>query len=445
MKELIKKYDKVGPRYTSFPPVPFWQKPPTEEQWFDHIDQYYSDELGVDIYIHVPFCEKLCYYCACNRVITKDKVRGSDYVALLKKEWDLYQSRSKSLRVGAIHLGGGTPNFLPPDALADLLNHFSGSIDFERFIGSIEVDPRTLSLEHLDVLAKFGFRRISMGVQDFDHEVQKSVNRIQSFDLISTINDSAREVGFESINFDLIYGLPKQSIATVSETIAKVISLKPELIAFYSFAYVPASAKSQNILKQDELPLGEEKRSLYEVGKKLLEQGGYTEIGMDHFALKGSYLESARANKNLKRSFMGYSDKKSNILISLGATSISNTPRSFIQNYKGVEEYTTQIEKGRLAIRLGHVQSDQDMNIDDTIQSIMCNGEANIAKMRELGFWSSIEIELSEMASDGILKMDGDMLYVTELGNVFVRNIAMIFDPNLRNEKSAKPKFSRTI
>ena len=445
MSSLIKKYDKAGPRYTSFPPVPFWKGPPSEDQWFSHIDLYYRDDLGVDLYIHVPYCETLCYYCACNRVITKNKEKGTLYVELLKKEWEIYRRRLQNVRIGAIHLGGGTPNFLSASELGDLLAQFKDKIDFKRFIGSIEVDPRTLTRDHLQVLVEFGFKRLSMGVQDFDQQVQKSVNRIQDYQLIASTTKLAKQLGFESVNFDLIYGLPKQSKQSISETIEKVICLNPDLIAFYSFAYVPGSAKGQNILKQEEMAQGEAKRELYEIGKKQLEQGGYIEIGMDHFALKGSYLEVAHTKKSLKRSFMGYSDKKSNILISLGATSISNTPGSYIQNEKEVANFRQRVENGQLAITVGHTQSEHDMDIDVTIQEIMCNGEANISKMRALHFWNQIEVELAEMEQDGILKLESDMLYVTSLGNTFVRNIAMVFDPNLRDRSGDQPKFSRTI
>jgi oxygen-independent coproporphyrinogen III oxidase len=443
-ENLITKYNKSGPRYTSYPPVPFWQHCPTEDQWIEHIQKKYDPNKGIDLYIHIPFCESLCYYCGCNRIITKNHDVEEDYIQLLLKEWATYQSKLKfTPQISSLHFGGGTPTFLSPENLDRLIQDLTTNRTND-FLGSIEIDPRTCSSKHIDVLVKHSIRRISLGIQDFNPIVQKSIHRDQAPEMVGKIVQEMRLKGIQSINFDLIYGLPNQSIATIKETIDVVCKLKPDLIAFYSYAHLPERIKNQQLIKEEELPNPALKRQLYEEGKKLLLESGYAEIGMDHFALESSYLYQASLNKNLKRNFMGYVDKKSNILIGLGPSSISDSGLSFIQNQKELKHYKKNILEDKIAIETGHTQNQVDLEIQNIIQELMCKNEIDIKLLKDIPYGETINEELLEFEKDQLL-LKSDFCYkLTYLGKAFTRNIAMSFDYYLR-EKQSDRKFSQTI
>lgn len=445
MENLIKKYDVAGPRYTSYPAVPFWNGTPSQENWISHIKSNYNDEQGIDLYIHIPYCVKLCYYCGCNRSITKDLDKGGAYTEQLLKEWSLYLLKvGKDIKISSLHFGGGTPTFLKPVYMDRLLNVLSKSFK-EDFTGSIEVDPRTCDEEHLQVLQKYRFKRISMGIQDFDLTVQTAINRVQPYELVETLVKKVWKYEFTSLNFDLIFGLPHQTVSSIEDTIHKVMKLKPSIIAFYSYAHLPDRLKNQKLIDETALPHGPEKRLLYTTGKALLESLGYNEIGMDHFALEGSYLSDVHKDKKLLRNFMGYTDKKSNIMLGIGLTSISNTPNSFAQNSKDLKEYTSLLEKDQIPLFNGHTMNEEDRIVEDIVQNIMCNGVVELSKAKDLDLRDTIKDELSKMSEDGLinLKENGDY-NVTSVGHVFLRNIAMSFDSHLRAKKNAA-KFSRTV
>lgn len=443
--DLYKKYDIAGPRYTSFPPVPFWSETPTQQKWIEHIKKTYKPRQGIDIYMHIPYCEKLCWYCGCFRTISKDKSKGDVYSEYLIKEWEIYLKELKDLeiKVHSIHFGGGTPTFLKPKALDDLLSKFTPFMH-EHFLGAMEVDPRTCTVEHLDILQKYNFTRISMGIQDFNEGVQKSINREQSFKMVKDLVERVREHKFKSINFDLIYGLPLQTKETIKDTIEKVNTLEPDLIAFYSYAHLPDRLKNQKLIKEEQLPTGVEKRALYELGRELLLKKGYIEIGLDHFAKKDSYLGKAFLEKRMQRSFMGYTDEKTPTLLALGVSAISNTTESFIQNEKDIKLYMESLDQEKLPIIKGHILSEEDKYTGKIINDLMCVGEANISEISNRKYSDIIMAELDQMQNDGLINLDVKNLKMTDEGHPFIRNVAMSFDFYLR-EQTDKVRFSRTI
>lgn len=443
LNDLIEKYNRPGPRYTSYPPVPYWKETPDEATWIKHLNNSYDPEKGIDLYVHVPYCESLCYYCGCSRIITKDHSVEKKYLDMVLKEWSLYQERLGFIpNINSLHFGGGTPTFLSPENL-DLLIRALTQKKLPQFIGSIEIDPRTCQTEHLDILAKNGITRVSLGIQDFDPVVQEAIHRHQSPAMVELLVEKIREKGIASLNFDLIYGLPKQTQDSISNTIETVIKLKPDLIAFYSYAHLPEKIKNQRLINEADLPSPRLKRELYELGKKLLQEHGYHDVGMDHFAKPGSYLYQAKKENNLHRNFMGYVDKKSPILLGLGPTSISDSSLSFIQNIKDVKSYEEKVKKGQLPIEKGHTHSASDLLVQEIILELMCQNETTLSES-SLPYWNDVYRELKDFEADGIVELENNKLKLSELGKVFVRNVAMSFDFHLR-EQSTAVKFSQTI
>jgi oxygen-independent coproporphyrinogen III oxidase len=312
------------------------------------------------------------------------------------------------------------------------------------FIGSIEIDPRTCTTEHIKVLANNSIKRVSLGIQDFDLNVQKAIHRDQSPELVRNLVQQLREHGIKSINFDLIYGLPKQTIQSIQETIQLVNEMRPDLIAFYSYAHLPERIKNQRLIKNEDLPSPQLKRELYETGKILLAKQGYADVGMDHFALPSSYLYQAQAQRNLHRNFMGYVDKKSSVLIGIGPTSISDSSLSFMQNAKDLKVYQEKINAGTLAIEKGHVHHPSDLLVQEVIQELMCNNEVTLTNTLQIPYWNVIEEELKAFQHDGILIQSENKIKLTKIGKGFMRNVAMSFDFYLRDQEISK-KFSQTI
>jgi oxygen-independent coproporphyrinogen III oxidase len=443
MKELIQKYNRPGPRYTSYPPVPFWQNTPDEEKWIRHLKASYNSQSGLDLYVHVPFCESLCYYCGCNRTITKNHSVEDKYLELILKEWDLYQKKlGFTPKINSLHFGGGTPTFLSPEHLDQLIKALLKVKD-DDFIGSIEIDPRTCQQGHLKVLSENGIKRVSLGIQDFDSEVQAAINRHQPVSLVEGLLEKINQFDFRSINFDLIYGLPKQTVQTVADTIKVVAKMKPDLIAFYSYAHLPERIKNQRLIKEADLPSAEMKRELYETGKKLLIEAGYEDIGMDHFALPSSFLYQAQQDKKLHRNFMGYVDKKSSILLGLGPTSISDSSLSFMQNTKELQDYENKLNANALPLEKGHTHSEVDLKVQQIILDLMCQHSVNVT-LAELPDHLDVGRELQNFSEDGLLELNGPDIVVTPLGKTFVRNIAMSFDYHLRRQQT-NTRFSQTI
>lgn len=437
MKALIKKYDRSGPRYTSYPPVPFWKKAPTQEEWLGEIRRKLAVDPRLDLYLHVPFCEQLCYYCGCHRTITKDRSKGDTYADLLLKEWEIYQCiLGRDFAINSVHFGGGTPTFLTPEALRKILTRLSPQLTYD-FTGAVEVDPRTCTREHLELLRSFGFSRISLGIQDFHPDVQAKINRSQSFPLVEGLVRKLRELGFKGLNFDLIYGLPAQTKASVKKTIELVQSLSPDTVAFYSYAHLPDRIPNQRLIKEMDLPSPEEKLELYLLGQDLLARAGYVHVGMDHFARPDSFL-----SKEITRSFMGYTDKKSELLLGLGASAIGQSSNMFVQNEKDLSRYEEQLKAGQLPLCHGHILGPEEKEVSRFLQDLFCQGEITFPP--SFGESFDDEAKLIELERDGLIVWkDRRRLIVTPLGKNFLRNIAMAIDPLLK--ESTPVRFSRTI
>lgn len=445
--QLIQKYDAPVPRYTSYPTVPYWSETPTEEQWIQHLQTSLQNKSSrYSLYLHIPFCETLCTFCGCNTAITKDHKKESPYVDVLLQELDLYLQKVPELKdreCQHIHLGGGTPTFLSAFELTRLMTEIQKRIKLAQthFEGSIEVDPRRTNSEQLQALYKLGFRRVSLGVQDFDPEVQRLVNRIQPFSITQKIAQEARQLGYQSVNFDLIYGLAKQTLASFEVTIEKTLELKPDRIALYSFALVPWIKPAQRLFKDEDLPQPAEKRALYERARERLLRDGYQEIGMDHFALKSDGLATAEKSGKLHRNFMGYTDQRTEVLLGLGVSSISETPHSFHQNEKVLTLFEEKIKAGTLATHRGHILTASDQFHREQILKVMTQFHVELTpeQLREAPDF------LNEMMADGLVKLQGSQLVVTDLGRPFLRNVCLFFDHRYRAQKPNIKTFSQAI
>ncbi len=448
---LIRKYNVPGPRYTSYPTVPFWSDTPSASAW-EHLVKDAFDisntKEGISIYIHLPYCESLCTYCACNTRITINHKVESTYIKALLKEWRQYLAVFKDKPIiKEMHLGGGTPTFFSPSNLKYLLESiFELSIKHEDAAYSFEAHPKNTTKAHLQTLYDLGFKRLSLGIQDFDPKVQKIVNRVQPFEMVEEVVNNARAIGYDSINFDLIYGLPLQTAESVKDTIEKVNRLRPERIAFYSYAHVPWVKPGQRMFTELDLPADEEKRHLYELGKLMFEASGYVEIGMDHFALPNDSLYHAMKDGELHRNFMGYTSFHTTLMVGLGASSISDSWTGFVQNIKKVEDYIKAVEGDSIPFYRGHVLSEEDLLIRKHILELMCHFQTNIREIRYLfGEFHESKSQLREFEKDGLIVLMGDTLRVTEKGRAFVRNICMILDAHLRRSKSNVQLFSQTV
>jgi len=438
---LYLKYDRPGPRYTSYPAYPHWEETPSTEQWLDHL--WKVDDLKVDLYIHIPYCQSLCFYCGCNRNITKNLDLGDVYVDHLLKEWEMYTQELPHLKIASVHFGGGTPTFLKTQALKRIFDAIT-PYRATGFHGAIEIDPRVTTREQIEYLSSQGLKRFSLGIQDFNYGVQKVINRIQSRKMVEEVLHLLRKNGAESINFDLIYGLPKQSPETLKETMAIVKELRPDTIALYSYAHVPWKAPAQRSLEKYGISEGEQKRALYNLSKELLDNVGYKELGLDHFSLETDKLYHAYKTGSMNRSFMGYTTAASDYLIGLGASAISSTPFGHIQNEKEVADYEARIEKNELPFFYGHIQNDLDRYTSNSIHDLMCGKAANLSDLLKCSSQEQrlkIIEELTAMAMDELIHFDGSKVEVTTLGLPFLRNISMALDYRLKDTH----RFSRTV
>ncbi len=446
--ELIRKYNVAGPRYTSYPTVPFWTEPPTAEQWLNFVNVQMQTDRSISLYIHLPFCESLCTYCGCNTRITVNHAVEIPYITTVLKEWKMYVDKMDLIPlIKEIHLGGGTPTFFSTENLDLLMSGiFSLAEKAENIECSFEAHPQNTSVEHLELLYEWGFRRISFGIQDFNPEVQKIINRKQSFEKVRDITNSAREVGFTSINYDLIYGLPRQTKESVIDTIEKVKLLNPDRIAFYSYAHVPWLKPGQRSFTESDLPQGIEKNILYEVGKSMLEKNEYVEIGMDHFALKSDSLFDAMNAGDLHRNFMGYTSGKNQLLIGLGVSSISDSWSAFAQNVKTIEQYYKLIESRTFPIFKGHILTEEDLIIRKHILNIMCNFETDWNDVsQQFVEMDQVITTLQELEIDGLIILSPFHLKVTQKGRAFIRNICMAFDLRLIRKQPTTSLFCSTV
>ncbi len=453
MSSLIQKYNIAGPRYTSYPTVPYWNETGIElEEWKQTMLRAFSEsnqEEGISLYIHLPFCENLCTFCGCHKRITIRHEVEEPYIDTVLKEWKMYcDLLDEEPKIREIHLGGGTPTFFSPSNIRKLIEGiFESAEKFDVFEFSFEGHPNNTTKEHLQTFYDLGFRRNSFGVQDYDPVVQKTINRIQPFANVEAATKLSREIGFTSVSHDLVFGLPRQTTDSIIDTIEKTRELKPDRIAFYSYAHVPwIKGVGQRGYDESDLPSAEEKRVLYELGKQMLDDLGYVEIGMDHFALTTDSMYEAMMDKKLHRNFMGYTAGKTKLMIGLGMSSISDSWYSFAQNVKEVETYQKMISENKFPLLRGHLLNAEDLVVREHILNIMCHFETSWEDDR-LKF---PELEdclerLSEMINDGLVIISENSLRLPDHARPFVRNVCMAFDLRLIRNKPATRIFSMTI
>ncbi len=449
---LTQKYNVAGPRYTSYPTVPYW-KPETfsVEGWKNTLIKSFNESNraeGISLYLHLPFCESLCTFCGCHKRITKRHSVEEPYITAILKEWSLYCALfDERPIIKEVHLGGGTPTFFSPDNLSSLINGLfklaDRHVDYEF---SFEGHPNNTTEEHLQSLFDLGFRRVSFGVQDYNLTVQKAIHRVQPFENVKRVTEQARKIGYTSVGHDLIFGLPHQTIDDVTYTISKTKELLPDRLAFYSYAHVPwIKGNGQRGFSDADLPSPENKRAQYEFGKQKLAEVGYTEIGMDHFALETDSLYIAMDNDVLHRNFMGYTASKTQVMIGLGVSSISDSWYSFAQNVKGLNEYYELIDANKIPVYRGHLLSDEDLIIRKHILNLMCNLKTSWDNQLIFPELEDVLSKLEEFEHDGVLIKNDKSIEITEMGRPFVRNVCMAFDLLLQRKKPDTQLFSMTI
>ena len=450
---LIQKYNVAGPRYTSYPTVPYWENEAfTTEKWLDSLAKSYNESNereGISLYIHLPFCESLCTFCGCHKRITKRHEMEQPYIDAVLKEWQLYTAlfTTKPI-IKEIHLGGGTPTFFAPTELERIINGiFERAERATHYEFSFEGHPNNTTKAHLQTLYRLGFRRVSYGVQDYSAKVQKAIHRIQPFEKVQQATELARQIGYTSVSHDLVFGLPFQTLDDVLFTIDKSNSLRPDRIAFYSYAHVPwIKGNGQRGFKDEDVPTGEVKRQLYEEGKERLLQVGYAEIGMDHFALPTDSMYKAFQAHQLHRNFMGYTASKTQLMIGLGMSAISDSWYAFAQNEKELEAYYARLERNEIPVCKGHILNNEDLIIRRHILNLMCqfNTSWKDAAMQFEGI-QEVLARLAEMQSDGLLQINNDSITVPDEGKPFIRNICMAFDLRLQRKMPNTKIFSMTV
>ena len=450
----FKKYDKPGPRYTSYPTAPQFNENFTHQDYLDEIvkTNYGSNLPDLSLYFHLPYCDTLCYFCGCNMIITRNRDRIKEYIRYLKKEIDLTRTYLLTDRkVAQHHWGGGTPTHLNPDEINELAFYINQSFSFkENAEISCEIDPRELTKAHLEALRNNGFNRISMGVQDFDEKVQKAVNRIQPEDITRQAIQWIRELGYDSINLDLIYGLPFQSVDTFANTVDKIIEINPDRIAVFNYAHVPWMKKHMALIHPEDIPAPEIKLEILKMTIEKLVNAGYEFIGMDHFAKPDDELAVAMREKKLYRNFQGYSTNAGADLYAMGITSISQLKNVYAQNYKTEKEYYSAIDNETLPTSKGYRLTDDDHLRREVIMKLMCDFELDFKKIEDefkIDFkkyfaWGLNNIK--EMQADDLVEISDTSIKVKNMGRMLIRNIAINFDGYIER-KEDKAKYSRTV
>ncbi len=445
MSNLLEKYDIPAPRYTSYPTVPYWEADQlSEAEWMGHVIGAFERDKRMSLYIHLPFCEKLCTYCGCNKHITRNHAVEYPYIQAVLAEWKLYLEQLPGRPVlSELHLGGGTPTFFQPENLRQLLETIFATVDMapDREF-SFEAHPASTSREHLAVLYDLGFRRVSIGVQDVDEQILHVINRFQTTDEVRFVTQTAREIGYESVNFDLVYGLPLQNQQHIVKTIELVRELMPNRIAFYSYAHVPWLKNGQRAYDENDLPDAVTKRALYETGKNLLENLGYHDVGMDHFSLENDALFQSAQSGALHRNFMGYTPVFTPLTIGLGVSAISDTFGAFAQNVKTVAEYQNEVAAGHLPLLRGHFLTEEDRNIRQHILNLMCRYQTTWMPDDPVAV---VLARLAEPRADGLVEIGPTGVRVTEAGKGFLRNICLAFDARYWRKQPSGQVFSRSV
>jgi oxygen-independent coproporphyrinogen-3 oxidase len=454
--ELLTRFDVPGPRYTSYPTADRFVEAFGEQDYVEALSERQAGGVGkplpLSLYVHIPFCESLCYYCACNKIITKHKERASDYLRYLGKEMALHTRLiGRGQSVSQLHLGGGTPTFMSDNELRQLMSLLREHFEFvPGGEYSVEVDPRTVDENRLAVLAELGFNRLSFGVQDFDPAVQKAVHRTQPAEQVFALVGSARRLGFESINVDLIYGLPLQTQASFDRTLAQVNDLRPDRIALYAYAHLPERFKPQRRIHAEDLPNGNDKVAMLSRSLDALTQAGYVYIGMDHFALPDDALAVAKRQGRLHRNFQGYSTQADCDLIALGVSSIGRIGSTYSQNAKTMEAYCDLLDRGHFPVERGLHLGRDDLIRRAVIMALMCQGHLefeaiNLAWLIDFKTMFARELgQLEDMQAQGLVQLSDAGIQVTAMGWFFVRAVAMVFDRHLQTDRNRK-RFSKII
>jgi oxygen-independent coproporphyrinogen III oxidase len=440
---LLQRYNRPVPRYTSYPTVPFWKDVPDAERWkANFLSRFEGCNAvdGISLYIHLPFCESLCIYCGCNKKITTNHKVEEEYLRAVIREWGLYRSMMTQVPViRELHLGGGTPTFFSPDNLRRLLTDIlsEASVPADHAF-SLEGHPNNTTREHLETLHGLGFKRISYGVQDLNPEVQQAIGRVQTLEKLREATEAARAVGFTAVNFDLIYGLPLQTPDRLRYTVLQTLALRPDRIAFYSYAHVPEVNCSQRLIDSAQLPSPEEKLYLYELGKTLLKEGGYANIGMDHFALPHDELYTAWQERMLHRNFMGYTTRHTELLLGLGVSAISDTGTAFMQNEKAIGDYYRRIRSGVLAVMKACFLNAEDIVFRRHILEIACQGRTDLKPEWEEVLEEWTVPRLRALQEDGIVELDERRVSLTERGRLFLRHVCKAFDLRLLRDERVR-------
>ncbi|MFZ6771326.1 oxygen-independent coproporphyrinogen III oxidase [Undibacterium sp. SXout7W] len=446
-EELIRKFDKSGPRYTSYPTADRFHTDFTEQNYLHYLEQRAgkTDNPPLSLYFHLPFCESLCYFCACNKIITQDHSRTTEYLRYLEKEIQMVASRiGPDRKTVQLHLGGGSPTFFSSDELRQLMamirQHFTFTDDAEL---GVEIDPRTVKPETLSVLAELGFNRNSFGVQDFNPAVQQAVNRIQPFEMVEAAVTESRKKQFQSVNADLIYGLPKQTMVSFSQTLDHLIQLAPDRIALYNYAHLPSRFKAQRQIISADLPSAEERLQIFMMSTRRLLDAGYVYIGLDHFSKPDDELNKARQDQSLHRNFQGYTTRAECDLIGFGVSSIGKVGHSYSQSVRTIKEYYQLLDAGHLPVEKGIALDKDDLLRRDIIMTLMCSMPLqldDINRVYEIDFNQYFAEELAQLQQYedvGFITVDADAIRVTAKGRLFVRAVAMVFDKYLKKVTTA--------
>ena len=452
---LIKKYDRPGPRYTSYPPAPAFSSSFTANDFLQSLKENNipTNNAEISLYYHIPFCDTLCYFCGCNMLITHSRERIAEYLKHLKREMELSAPFfNRNRRVGQLHWGGGTPSYLNPDEIISLTDSIKEHFDFSHDIeAGVEIDPRGLTFEHMAAFRESGFNRVSMGVQDFEPEVQEAINRIQPEEITRYAVEWSRKLGFKSINLDMIYGLPYQTLESFEKSLKKIIDISPERIAVFNFAHVPWLKSHQKLIDKNTLPLPEVKLEILKMTIELLTSSGYIYIGMDHFAKPGDELAIAQREKTLYRNFQGYSTHAGADLYAFGNSAISQFNHVYAQNYKSLNDYYKAIDTNRFPTILGYKMTKDDVIRQHVIMRLMCDMELNKHDIgRKFGinfdeYFAPAFQKFEEFVQDDLLELTDEKIIVKDLGRLVVRNIAMAFDAYLEKMMKERPIFSRTV
>ena len=452
-EEFVNRYNRPGPRYTSYPTAPVWTDSFGPNEYETAIALADQKSSPVSLYMHLPFCESLCLFCACNVIIRKDKSGTPPYLDVLKKETArISRGVSRDRHVTQFHWGGGTPTYLSPEQIEDLFGYTRERFTFapDAEIG-IEVDPRVTTREHLETVRRMGFNRLSMGIQDFKEEVQKAVHRIQPYEQTRDLIQAARELGFESINVDLIYGLPYQTADSFAHTVEQIVGLSPDRIAMFSYAHVPWLKKQQGSFVAH-LPEGMQKFDIFRSGLLKFIEAGYLYIGMDHFAKENDELAVSQRNRTLHRNFQGYTTKAGADLYGMGITAISSIQDTYAQNFRDIPSWEKAVNERGIATMRGYRLSPDDIIRREVISRLLCHTvivKDEISRQFDIHFDEYFAPELARLKTpeaDGLVVVNDKEIRTAWLGRIFIRNLAMVFDPYLEKQHlDSKPLFSKTL